>query len=249
MNSELQQDLAQTLMRQLISTYQSIQPSTYDKIIHKLRFFNPLKISKNRKFGPIILASVNLLIHYLKHKQLISAQNFRKFFTLNVRNLNEKRFINLISYAFTHISLPHLLSNILLFYGYSDNISKLLGIKKMFLIYLVGALIGGMVLYWQQKKSRDQSNFNGSNAGYTALAGYTAILLQNYNRQMIGINIPAWFECLISVLLCISQQSNDFKNKGVIEVTGFLTGILLYYIQQFIPQKQYHRRELVINVV
>ncbi|KAL4476791.1 hypothetical protein ABPG72_010628 [Tetrahymena utriculariae] len=109
MNSDIQQDLAQTLMRQLISTYQAIQPSAYDRVLHKLKFFNPLKIFKNRKFGPIILASVNLLIHYLKHKQIISAQNFRKFFTLNIRNLNEKRFINLISHAFSHVSLPHLL--------------------------------------------------------------------------------------------------------------------------------------------
>lgn len=46
----------------------------------------------------------------------------------------------------------------------------------MFLIYVLGAIVSGIAQYIQQRKNKDSTSYNGSNGGYTALAGYTAML-------------------------------------------------------------------------
>lgn len=88
-------------------------------------------------------------------------------------------------------------------------------------------------MYINQKNRRDDSSFCGSNAGYSALAGYMAMALPQIEFSLLGWRIPVWLKSLISVLFCISQKSNNQqRNSGNVEFSGFLTGIVISLIQE-----------------
>lgn len=136
-------------------------------------------------FPPIVLSIIVItaLISFL-------ARNENELFLsleFNMEKVKKGQFYRLLSSALIHVSLEHLLFNMITLYFFADEVVRVLGVTRFIMLYVASAFTGGLlslVFHFRE----DQYRAVGASGAVTGVL-YAAILL-NPSLKLIILPIP-----------------------------------------------------------
>ncbi|SNR39192.1 rhomboid family protein [Lutibacter flavus] len=134
----------------------------------------------------------------------------------------------LITYAFIHERLFHVLSNLLILY-YIGNLFLNFYSKKQFLnFYFLGALVGGVVfLSYNYFASKNGAPLGGASAAVTTIFVALATKIPRYSLQLRFIgSVELWVMAAIWVALSILQLANPDNGGAIAHISGAAFGYL-----------------------
>lgn len=138
----------------------------------------------------------------------------------------------IISYAFIHQRLLHILSNVIILY-YIGNLFLDFFSKKQFVnFYFLGALAGGIAyLAYYFILPKTGSNLGGASAAVTAIFVGIATKIPRYALQLRFIgSIELWVLATIWVVLSLLQLSGPNSGAAIAHLGGGLLGF--FYAKQ-----------------
>ncbi len=135
----------------------------------------------------------------------------------------------LISYAFIHQNLFHILSNLLVLY-YIGNLFLDFYTKKQFLnFYLLGGIFGGIVFlaYYYFIAKTVALPLAGASAAVTTIFIAVATKIPRYSLQLRFIgSVELWVLAAIWVVLSILQIANPDKGSAIAHLSGAIFGYI-----------------------
>ncbi len=138
----------------------------------------------------------------------------------------------LISYAFVHERLFHVLSNLLILY-YIGNLFLDFFTKKQFLnFYFLGAIVGAIVfLTYNYIATKSGAPLGGASAAVTTIFVAIATKIPRYSLQLRFIgSVELWVLAAIWVALSILQLANPDNGGAIAHLSGALFGFI--YVKQ-----------------
>jgi len=135
----------------------------------------------------------------------------------------------LVSYAFIHQNLFHILSNLLILY-YIGNLFLDFYTKKQFLnFYLLGGIFGGIVFlaYYYFIAKTIALPLAGASAAVTTIFIAIATKIPRYSLQLRFIgSVELWALAAIWVVLSILQLANPDKGSAIAHLSGAVFGYI-----------------------
>ncbi|WP_457610284.1 rhomboid family intramembrane serine protease [Lutibacter sp.] len=135
----------------------------------------------------------------------------------------------LVSYAFIHQNLFHILSNLLVLY-YIGNLFLDFYTKKQFLnFYLLGGIFGGIVFlgYYYFIAKTVALPLAGASAAVTTIFIAIATKIPRYSLQLRFIgSVELWVLAAIWVVLSILQIANPDKGSAIAHLSGAVFGYI-----------------------
>lgn len=135
----------------------------------------------------------------------------------------------LVSYAFIHQGLFHILSNLLVLY-YLGNLFLDFYTKKQFLnCYFSGGLFGGIVFlgYYYFIDKTEAGALAGASAAVTAIFIAIATRIPRYALQLRFIgSVELWVMAAIWVVLSILQIASPEKGSAIAHLSGAVFGFM-----------------------
>lgn len=121
-------------------------------------------------------------------------QTYSNNFILSQRNINEGRYWTLITCAFSHNSITHIMFNMLAFWSFAPGIVTFYGVKTLAVVYFGSALSGSMaqLWWWNRNPSRIQRSAAGASGAIFGLTGFMAMSMPfvGVGLLFIPISIP-----------------------------------------------------------
>lgn len=132
------------------------------------------------------------------------------------------------TYMFTHVSLWHLLGNMLWLFFLGRIFCELLGSKRMFMVYLLGGLAGGVVylITCQLIKGSDNSFLLGASGSVMAIVVGVATYSPDYRVYLFGIPMKLKWLALISFILTTLLNLSDNTGGKAAHIGGAVFGML-----------------------
>ena len=157
---------------------------------------------------------------------------------------------SLISYSFIHISPWQILYNMLLLYWFGAIAGDLIGDRRIFPIYLYGAILGGLfaMLCLNFIPFYEHANYIvlGASASVMAILFSAATLAPDYLMRLIIIGTVRIKFIVLTLLLIdiISISANANVGNSYARIGGALTGFLFIVIlrQGYDPSKIFQKR-------
>ena len=141
----------------------------------------------------------------------------------------------LISYMFSHTYLKHILYNMAVLYFSGQIFIKYFNGKKLFLIYILGGLVGSFfyILAYYLLPVIDQSKpLIGASAAVLAILFAIATYIPNYRISIIVFGqVPIKYLAIAFVLIDIIGIQNSNAGGHIAHLGGALSG--LYFSQNF----------------
>lgn len=135
----------------------------------------------------------------------------------------------IVSYAFIHQNLFHILSNLLVLY-YIGNLFLDFYTKKQFLnFYLLGGIFGGIVFlaYYYFIAKTVALPLAGASAAVTTIFIAIATKIPRYSLQLRFIgSVELWVLAAIWVVLSILQIANPDKGSAIAHLSGAIFGYI-----------------------
>ena len=134
----------------------------------------------------------------------------------------------LVSYAFIHERLFHVLSNLLIFY-YIGNLFLDFFTKKQFLnFYFLGAIFGAIVfLTYNYLANKNGVPLGGASAAVTTIFVAIATKIPRYSLQLRFIgSVELWVMAAIWVTLSILQLANPDNGGAIAHLSGAIFGFI-----------------------
>ncbi|AMC09836.1 hypothetical protein Lupro_00520 [Lutibacter profundi] len=135
----------------------------------------------------------------------------------------------LLSYAFIHQNLFHILSNLLVLY-YIGNLFLDFYTKKQFInFYFLGGIFGGIVFlgYYYFVAKTVALPLAGASAAVTTLFIAIATKIPRYSLQLRFIgSVELWVLAAIWVVLSILQLANPDKGSAIAHLSGAIFGYI-----------------------
>lgn len=191
-----------------------------------MSFTNDIKIAYNKATIAEKFIYVNVAIFFVS---LFFKNFFIDWFTLksSVENLTSQPW-TLITYAFIHHNLLHILSNLIILY-FIGNLFLDFYSKKQFLnLYFLGVLSGGiafLVYYFITKNSGFP--LGGASAAVTAIFLAITAKIPHYSirLRLIG-SIELWVLTAIWIVLSLLELSTANKGSSIAHLGGALVGFI-----------------------
>jgi membrane associated rhomboid family serine protease len=142
----------------------------------------------------------------------------------------------ILTHMFIHVGIWNMLANMLWLWGFGRILQDLTGNRKIFPVFLYGALAGAaafVVTYNIAPSLRDQLPYAtaaGASAGIMAIAIATTVVAPGYRLfPMLNGGIPFWV--LTAIYVVIDLVSIPGKNPALYadHIAGGLTGYLFMY--------------------
>lgn len=135
----------------------------------------------------------------------------------------------LISYAFIHQDLFHVLSNLLVLY-YIGNLFLTFYTKKQFLnFYFLGGIFGGIIFlaYYYLIDKTGALPLAGASAAVTTIFIAIATKIPHYALRLRFIgSVELWVLAAIWILLIILQLANPDKGSAIVHLSGAVFGYI-----------------------
>ncbi|WP_456375979.1 rhomboid family intramembrane serine protease [Lutibacter sp.] len=135
----------------------------------------------------------------------------------------------IVSYAFIHQNLFHVLSNLLVLY-YLGNLFLNFYTKKQFLnFYLLGGIFGGVIFlgYYYFIDKTSALPLAGASAAVTTIFIAIATKIPRYALQLRFIgSVELWVLAAIWVVLSILQLANPDKGSAIAHLSGAIFGYM-----------------------
>lgn len=144
--------------------------------------------------------------------------NDRAFFDkykFNIGSIQRGEQTRMVSSAFLHADMSHLLFNMLTLFFFADVVIAQLGVAKFVILYVVSLLIGNLLSFFMHKNEPYYSAIGASGAVMGVL--YSAILFNPYMGLylfFIPIPIPAWLFGIMYLVYSIYGMKKQLGNIG-----------------------------------
>ncbi len=144
---------------------------------------------------------------------------------------------SVLTYAFIHAGLFHILGNMLWLYFIGILLEDLLGNKHIFRLFLLGGIFGGlfyMAVFAINPTFVSGLPMVGASAGVTAVIIATAVYMPNYEIWFFGLfPLRLWILALVRVVLDLSGLGDGHNDGGQLaHLGGALFGLLyVWYIR------------------
>ncbi len=185
----------------------------------------------------VINVCVFLLFNLLPWIVQIDPVSLNKYFVLPtdfVRFLQQPW--SVITYAFLHSGVWHLLWNMLYLYVFSKFILNLFTEKRLLTVYLLGAIAGGAVfllLYNLLPAFKGYSVLLGASAAVNAVIVFIATYTPNTEIRVFFFNLKLWHIALIFVLIdLLGLPTSGNAGGSIAHLGGAAFGFL--YAQQLL---------------
>ncbi len=136
----------------------------------------------------------------------------------------------LITYAFVHSRLFHILSNLIILYYIGHLFLNFFSSKKLVVYYLMGLLVGGLmfVSYYSFSDAATSFSLIGASAAVTAILIGLATKIPHYaiRLRFIG-SVELWILAAIWIVLSAFTAAGINAGSGIAHLGGALTGFLL----------------------
>ncbi|TVZ53231.1 rhomboid family protein [Dokdonia sp. Hel_I_53] len=143
---------------------------------------------------------------------------------------------SILSYAFLHSGVWHLLWNMLYLYVFSKFIVNLFSEKRLLTVYLLGGIAGGIVfilLYNLLPAFQGNSVLLGASAAVNALIVFIATYTPNTEIRVFFFNLKLWHIALIFVLIdLLGLPTSGNAGGSIAHLGGAAFGFL--YAQQLL---------------
>lgn len=183
----------------------------------------------------LILIVITAIISYKGFKD----DYFFERYKFNVGAVQKKQWERLLTSAFLHVDVSHLLFNMLTFYFFADIVIYRLGVFGFLGTYLISLLAGNLLSLFYYRKQSYYSAVGASGAVTGIL--YAAIILfpeMQLGIFFIPIPLPAYVVGLGYMLYTLYgiKKANDFIGHMAHfggAISGFIIALLLYPIAVF----------------
>lgn len=141
--------------------------------------------------------------------------SFFEKYKFNIAGIRRGEKIRMVSSAFLHADISHLLFNMLTLYFFADVVIGQVGVVLYVIIYLVSLLAGNLLAYYFHKDEPQYSAIGASGAVMGIL--YSAILFfpdMGLYLFFIPIPIPAWLFGMAYLLYSIYGMKTRMGNIG-----------------------------------
>jgi membrane associated rhomboid family serine protease len=134
----------------------------------------------------------------------------------------------IISYAFIHERLFHILSNLLILYYIGSLFLDFYSKKQFINFYFLGAIVGGFVFILSNYSNiTNEPPLGGASAAVLAIFVGIATKIPRYSLQLRFIgSVELWVLAAIWVILSILQLATDEKGSAFAHLGGALFGFL-----------------------
>jgi membrane associated rhomboid family serine protease len=176
-------------------------------------------------FGFILLV-LNGIVSYLGFKN----HQFFDQYTFVVDKIGiEKDYKRLITSGFLHVSVLHLVLNMLTLVVFSDPLEEVFGPLRFLSIYF-GSLLGGNLAAWYMHRKHGDYSAVGASGAISGVVFAAIVLFPNMGIGLLGIPLylPSWLFGLFYVLFTIfgiKSQSDNIGHEA--HLGGGLTGLIL----------------------
>jgi len=145
----------------------------------------------------------------------------------------------IITYAFLHGGIFHILSNLLIFYWFGRLFVEYLGSDKLIAVYFLGAIAGGIfyllafntIPYFVAQSTAHQITMVGASAAVDAVVVAAATLLPDYTFFLLFIGpVRIKYIAAVSVLISFLAIAGDNAGGNIAHLGGALIGFV--YIKQ-----------------
>ena len=141
--------------------------------------------------------------------------------------------LTLITSAFLHAGLMHILGNMLYLYIFGDNVEDSMGKLKFFLFYVNCAIAGSLLQYYSNPSS--EIPIVGASGAIAGVLGSYLILYPKANIKVFmwiiiifrTINVPAWIVLSIWIMGQFFSLSNSTSSGGGVAYFAHIGGFLL----------------------
>jgi membrane associated rhomboid family serine protease len=186
----------------------------------------------------LLLLTIQVVYFFFqKEKALFDVQVIQYFeMPASLTKLSERPW-TIFLYMFTHVSVMHILSNMLWLWAFGYILQELTGNKKIIPIYLYGGLAGAVVFILSTylipplRPMIDQSSLIGGNAATMAVALATTTLAPNYRffRNLNG-GIPIWVLTLVYIVIDFAGVATMNAAYSLSHLAGAAAGFLFVYL-------------------
>ena len=228
----------------------------FDSVFKDIRY----ELTRGNTVTKLILINIGVFIVFLLAKVIMTSANggtseiFDKaiqWFSVpaSFENLISQPW-SLITYAFIHISPWQILYNMLLLYWFGAIAGDLIGDKRIFPIYLYGAIIGGLFamlcVNFIPIQTESHKIILGASASVMAILFAAATLAPDYLMRLIIIGTVR-IKFIVLALLLIDILSISFNanvGNSYARIGGALAGFLFIYVLRkgYDPSKLFHKR-------
>jgi membrane associated rhomboid family serine protease/Zn-finger nucleic acid-binding protein len=192
---------------------------------------NPVKRKPVLVHGLVAILSVLFVLELV----LIGAGREEVFmqFAFVSRAFESGHVYNVLTYAFLHGSIPHLLGNLYFLWIFGDNVEDFLGRKRFTWLYLGTAVIAGLA-HWLGNLGSDQAMVGASGA-IAGLMGAYFVLFPRVKVWVVIFFIPFKLRAIWYLLIWVGLQfliMLDPKSNvaWLAHVGGFVGGLGMAYL-------------------
>lgn len=136
----------------------------------------------------------------------------------------------IITYAFLHKRLFHVLANLIILYFIGNLFLDFLSTKKFFLYYLLGLLFGGLLFVAYYSFSNEATNWSllGASAAVTAVFIGVAAKAPHYALKLRFVgSVELWVLAAIWIVLSAFGTAGVNAGSGIAHLGGAAVGYLL----------------------
>ena len=183
-------------------------------------------------FCIVIALSITFLVGGYSNESIIMHGGLDKYL------IEEGQIWRLITYAFGHMSLFHLLLNIPVFLILSHPLERYYGSKLYSLIFLLLILLSGVSIFYFYNGSYPLAGSSG--VGYGLMGIYAFYLLKHshklssYDKKLISGFL------LIGILTTFSVPDISISGHFGGLVSGFIVALILYSLKENLKIKQFY---------
>jgi len=137
----------------------------------------------------------------------------------------------LFTYMFVHVNTMHLIANMIMFYWFSIVFTDFMGNKRLFYTYLLGGFAGGILFIVFSSVFMIHGNLIGASAGIMAVIVSAAMLVPDYEFNLILFG-PVKLKYLAIAAFVLSSIVDFGVNSGgkVSHIGGAIYGVI-YMLQ------------------
>ncbi|MEY8483837.1 rhomboid family intramembrane serine protease [Lachnospiraceae bacterium 48-21] len=190
---------------------------------------------KNRIYAPctVVLAAVNVIVFFVLSLQGMTEDGM---FLLEhgamfiPKVLEDGEYYRLFTSMFLHFGFEHLMNNMVTFVLIGWNLEIEIGGIKFLLIYILSGLGGNILSAWYDIQTMDYSISAGASGAIFGIIG-ALLYVAMRNRGHIGDISGRRILVMIAISLYYGFSSSGVDNLAHVGglVTGFLSGVLLYW--------------------
>lgn len=146
--------------------------------------------------------------------------------------LYQKEFYRLVTAAFLHADVEHLLNNMLLLYFCGEIVEKSLGKGKFLILYFLSAISGNLLSAAYEVLTGSFYDSIGASGAVFGLTGALLFLVAVHKGTAATMSLK---RVLLAVLLSLYAGFSSAYVNNAAHVGGLLSGFLLAFLLSMIP--------------